>query len=198
MVCIAMHNNTDFKTMSALKLQCTQIIADTLTILAGEKNITPEGPGCDRGAILASAITPETPPDPTMGDIGIPMYIFAKMFRTAPQKIAEEVSDLLQHNDNAKTLGTFTAVGPYVNIKQNKSLAAHIILAKILAEGDAYGKFDDDGNSAFENRRVMIEFSSPNTNKPLHLGHLRNDALGESCSRILTFAGADVFKVNII
>ena len=44
----------------------------------------------------------------------------------------------------------------------------------------------------------MIEFSSPNTNKPLHLGHLRNDALGESISRILKFCGADVFKVNII
>jgi arginyl-tRNA synthetase len=44
----------------------------------------------------------------------------------------------------------------------------------------------------------MVEFSSPNTNKPLHLGHLRNDALGESISRILKFCGADVFKVNIV
>ena len=44
----------------------------------------------------------------------------------------------------------------------------------------------------------MLEFSSPNTNKPLHLGHLRNDALGESVSRILKKLGANVFKVNII
>ena len=44
----------------------------------------------------------------------------------------------------------------------------------------------------------MIEFSSPNTNKPLHLGHVRNDALGESVSRILKAAGADVYKVDLI
>jgi arginyl-tRNA synthetase len=44
----------------------------------------------------------------------------------------------------------------------------------------------------------MVEFSSPNTNKPLHIGHLRNDSLGESISRILKFCGAEVFKVNII
>ena len=44
----------------------------------------------------------------------------------------------------------------------------------------------------------MVEFSSPNTNKPLHLGHLRNDALGESVSRILKKAGAEVFKVDLI
>jgi arginyl-tRNA synthetase len=44
----------------------------------------------------------------------------------------------------------------------------------------------------------MIEFSCPNTNKPQHLGHLRNDALGESTARILAAAGADVRKVNLI
>lgn len=44
----------------------------------------------------------------------------------------------------------------------------------------------------------MVEFSSPNTNKPLHLGHLRNDAIGESLSRIMQFSGAEVYKTNII
>ncbi|MCK7479669.1 MAG: arginine--tRNA ligase [Candidatus Moduliflexus flocculans] len=44
----------------------------------------------------------------------------------------------------------------------------------------------------------MVEFSSPNTNKPLHLGHLRNDALGESVSRILAANGAEVLKINLI
>ena len=53
-------------------------------------------------------------------------------------------------------------------------------------------------SGSLSGKRIMIEFSSPNTNKPLHLGHLRNDALGESISRILKFCGADVFKVNII
>ncbi|HCC37901.1 MAG TPA: arginine--tRNA ligase, partial [Treponema sp.] len=47
-------------------------------------------------------------------------------------------------------------------------------------------------------KKIMVEFSSPNTNKPLHLGHLRNDVLGESVSRILAACGADLRKVCII
>ncbi len=52
--------------------------------------------------------------------------------------------------------------------------------------------------SSLGGRKIMIEFSCPNTNKPLHLGHLRNDAIGESVSRLLDFCGAEVMKVNLI
>ena len=51
---------------------------------------------------------------------------------------------------------------------------------------------------ALSGQRITIEFSCPNTNKPLHLGHLRNDALGESVARMLRAAGAEVRKVNLI
>ena len=90
------------------------------------------------------------------------------------------------------------AVGPYVNIKLNKANAAFPILSSIKEQGDEYGSFSKDGTKPLSGRRVMVEYSSPNTNKPLHLGHLRNDALGESVSRILKAAGADVFKVDLI
>ncbi|MCB2173588.1 arginine--tRNA ligase, partial [archaeon] len=67
------------------------------------------------------------------------------------------------------------------------------IVNTVLSDQHRYGDSD-----ALKNTKVMIEFSCPNTNKPLHLGHLRNDALGESTARILAAAGADVRKVNLI
>jgi arginyl-tRNA synthetase len=173
--------------MSDLQTQCATITASALRKIAQEKNIDLN--------VSSSDLTLETPPNPEMGDVGIPMFPFAKAFRMGPPMIAKEV---IAHIEKNQTAGTFIAVGSYVNIKLNKSDAVNTILEKIITEGDDYGKKADDGSTCLNGRRVMIEFSSPNTNKPLHLGHLRNDALGESCARIMTNQGADVFKVNNI
>ena len=146
----------------------------------------------------SSLVRVENPPKPEMGDLGVPLFPFAKAFRMAPPAIAAEVAKIVNAGNGVKELGTVAAVGPYVNIKLNKENAAGGILQKILKEGDEYGSFAEDGKKLFEGRRVMVEYSSPNTNKPLHLGHMRNDALGESVSRILKKAGAQVYRVNII
>lgn len=147
----------------------------------------------------SSLVRVENPPKPEMGDLGVPLFPFAKAFRMAPPAIAAEVAKIINAGSaDVKSLGTVSAVGPYVNIKLNKENAAGGILQKILKEGDEYGSFAEDGKKLFEGRRVMVEYSSPNTNKPLHLGHMRNDALGESVSRILKKAGAQVYRVNII
>lgn len=147
----------------------------------------------------SSLVRVENPPKPEMGDLGVPLFPFAKAFRMAPPAIAAEVAKIINAGSaDVKSLGTVAAVGPYVNIKLNKENAAGGILQKILKEGDEYGSFAEDGKKLFQGRRVMVEYSSPNTNKPLHLGHMRNDALGESVSRILKKAGAQVYRVNII
>jgi len=147
----------------------------------------------------SSLVRVENPPKPEMGDLGVPLFPFAKAFRMAPPAIAAEVAKIINAgSEDVKSLGTVAAVGPYVNIKLNKENAAGGILQKILKEGDEYGSFAEDGKKLFQGRRVMVEYSSPNTNKPLHLGHMRNDALGESVSRILKKAGAQVYRVNII
>lgn len=145
----------------------------------------------------------QTPPDPEMGDLGIPMFVFAKALRMAPPQIASEVVKIINEKKvfgdfKAEDVGEFLAVGPYVNVKLNKGDASSAILKKINDEKENYGSLNDSGKKPLEGRRVMVEFSSPNTNKPLHLGHLRNDALGESVSRILKKAGAEVYKVDLI
>ena len=143
--------------------------------------------------IAVEAVSVETPPNPAMGDLGFPMFGFAKTFRMGPPVIAAEVVKLLSANSETAALGRAKQEGPYVNVFLAKGNVAGKTLTDIISAGESWGR---PGNLA--GKRIMIEFSSPNTNKPLHLGHLRNDALGESISRILKFCGADVFKVNII
>lgn len=139
---------------------------------------------------LRTALAVETPPDVTKGDIAFPMFPFARILRAAPAAIASTVAETLAAGEGA---GRVEAVGPYVNVFLNRgSVGAEIVNAALQAGSD-YGRSDRLAGS-----RIMIEFSCPNTNKPLHLGHLRNDAIGESVSRILVAAGADVRKVNLI
>lgn len=144
-------------------------------------------------AIEAEKINMEIPPNPSMGDIAFPLFTFAKLFKKAPAKIAEELCARLLQNGEVKKLGTPQTAGPYLNVFLSKTAVSGNVLKKILSEKENYGK-----TNSLSGKRIMVEFSSPNTNKPLHLGHLRNDALGECISRILKFCGADVFKVNII
>ena len=181
--------------MVDVKTESRAIVAAALNEFKNSKNI--EG-----DPVAEDAIAVENPPKPEMGDIGMPMFPFAKLFRGAPPMIAAEVVKIISASESlssrAKAIGTFLAVGPYVNVKLDKAGAASGLLERIEKEGADYGKLNDAGKPHLEGRRVMVEFSSPNTNKPLHLGHMRNDALGESVSRILKKAGAEVFKVNII
>ncbi len=141
-------------------------------------------------------------PNFKQGDIAIPMFFLSKMFKENPKSIAERVSkhinDFLAQEKSAKD-SVFSCIerteadGFYLNFFLERSLASKEVLQKIQDEGDSFGS-----GQTLAGQRIMIEFSGPNTNKPLHVGHLRNNVLGESMSRILSFAGADVFRVNII
>jgi arginyl-tRNA synthetase len=140
-----------------------------------------------------SQVVAEIPPNPALGDLGFPMFGFAKLLRKGPPRIAQLVCDQLSAalgGSENNPDGVFTAAGPYVNIRLNRRETA----AAVLGEGPG----DRSVKSPLAGSRIMIEFSSPNTNKPLHLGHLRNDVLGESLSRILAACGAEVRKVCII
>jgi arginyl-tRNA synthetase len=138
-----------------------------------------------------AALVTETPPRPDMGDIAFPMFPFARAFRKAPSAIAQEV---VKHvAPGARETDRIEAAGPYVNVRLAPGPVIDDIIGEISAQADAYGK-----GPLLTGQRITLEFSCPNTNKPLHLGHLRNDAIGESLSRILLAAGATLRKVNLI
>ena len=176
--------------MADAKVEFKNIVCDGVKTFCKEKNIEIT----DEIESLFDKIVVQNAPNPEMGDLGSPMFIFSKVFKMPPVQIASGVVGFIKNC----SLGEVLAVGPYVNIKLDKSSSALPVLHAIEEQQDDYGSFMSDGTKPLAGRRVMVEFSSPNTNKPLHLGHLRNDALGESVSRILKKAGAEVFKVDLI
>ncbi len=150
-----------------------------------------ESSGIDAAEIDESALVPGVPPNPEMGDIAFPLFPYAKLFKMAPHAIAAKLAENIAENSGLD--GQVKVAGPYLNVALSVSGVAGELLAKTHVLPVEYGNSD-----SLKGVPVMVEFSCPNTNKPLHLGHLRNDALGESIARILKAAGADVRKVNLI
>lgn len=152
-----------------------------------------EKDGIEAGIETAADIMVGNPPKPEMGDFAFAMFPFARGFRTSPQEIAAKVLAELVNNPEASASGSFSISGPYLNVKIDIADTALKILDNILEMKEQYG-----AGRSLSGKKIMIEFSCPNTNKPLHLGHLRNDAIGSAVARILKAAGADVMKVNLI
>ncbi len=142
----------------------------------------------DQKSFTLEQVIIEKPPRSELGDIAFPMFPYARLFKESPQKIAEAVARKLKSTENAVSV-----TGSYVNIKLARSQLGSEIMEQVAAKGNSYGS-----NNTLNNERIILEFSCPNTNKPLHLGHLRNDAIGESVARILKACDAHVFKVNLI
>ncbi|MFH1588924.1 MAG: arginine--tRNA ligase [Candidatus Diapherotrites archaeon] len=129
------------------------------------------------------------PPSRELGDLSFPCFSLAKEMKKSPNEIAEELSKKIL----IKGIEKISAEGGYMNFFFDSSDLAKKVIEKILKEKNNYGK-----NTLKKGKKVMVEFSSPNTNKPLHLGHLRNMSLGESISRIYEAADAKVFRTQII
>lgn len=171
--------------MKQIREQWKKQIFEVVKELAARKGVAPD-------QITEDSVLIQRPPKSEMGDIAVPFFSFAKVFRSSPAAIASEVESIL-HTAADTPVGSATAAGPYLNINVDIGDLADATRKAIEQEQEVYGK-----TSLFEGRKVMIEFSCPNTNKPLHLGHMRNDALGESVSRIIRENGAEVQKVNLI
>jgi len=130
----------------------------------------------------------ETPPDSKLGDYAFPCFGLAKQLKKSPMEIAKDLASKLKPNKYIKEI---KSTGPYVNFFVNNGIFNEAILKEILNKKEKYG------SSFKKNKRVVVEFPAPNTNKPLHLGHVRNMLIGESLSRILEFNGYNVFRVNL-
>ena len=147
-----------------------------------------------RDGIGLQDVIVENPPKPEYGDIAFPMFQYAKLFRINPARIAEKLQQALEKQDFVQEAsGSVEAMGPYVNVRLHRAAVIPAVLEQIAAAGDRYGL-----SEVLKGQKILVEFSCPNTNKPLHLGHLRNDAIGQSISHILSANGAQVIKVNLI
>ena len=131
----------------------------------------------------------EIPPQQELGDLAFPMFKYAKELHMAPPKIAQEIQNKLV---DCELIAKSEIKGPYLNVFLNRGILSKAVLSETLEKKENVGTLDA------KNEKVLIEFSCPNTNKPLHLGHCRNNVLGDSIARIYKKAGFDVTKVNLI
>ncbi len=141
-----------------------------------------------RAADLAIGIPPEG-----HGELAIALFPLAKGLRRNPVELAAELAQQLGDAESSARWGRTEAQGPYLNIHLPRQRFSDELLHSIAAHGKHYGN-----NSQYAGQRIMVEFSSPNTNKPLHLGHLRNNVLGAVIANLLEACGAEVRRVNLI
>lgn len=123
------------------------------------------------------------------GNMTVVVFPFVKAARKAPQMVAQEIGEWLMANSQ-QLIAKYNAVQGFLNL----SIADAWWIAQLEAihADPAYGTWPAN------NRLMMVEYSSPNTNKPLHLGHVRNNLLGYSIAKIQEANGWKVVKTNIV
>ena len=118
------------------------------------------------------------------GDLTLVLFPMLKQTRTSPQVLGEKLGAyLIEHSD---VVENFNVVSGFLNL--SISDAHYLAFLKHLLSEDGYGHTKANSDAP----TLMVEYSSPNTNKPLHLGHIRNNLLGYSISKILEANGKKV------
>ncbi len=136
------------------------------------------------------SIVPQTTRKEFEGNLTVMVFPWVKAARKAPEAVGQEIGQWLV--DNEPAVDRFNVVKGFLNIVIEPSFWS-TVLEHIAAEKN-YGITPAGADAPL----VMVEYSSPNTNKPLHLGHVRNILLGWSLSQILAACGNRVVKTNIV
>lgn len=129
----------------------------------------------------------EVPKHTKMGDYAFPCFKLAKAFRKAPNMIASEVAESL----SSEYFESIEAAGPYINFTINKAAYAQQVIDKVLKLEDDYGKQDIGHKDS-----IIVEYSSVNIAKVMHIGHIRSAMIGNSLSRIYKTLNYDVTRIN--
>lgn len=124
------------------------------------------------------------------GNLTLVVFPFLKISRKKPDETAREIGEYIKQNCEA--IADFNAVGGFLNLVIDKK--AWLGLLNEMNQNEKFGEKPVTEASPL----VMIEYSSPNTNKPLHLGHVRNNLLGWSLAQIMEANGNRVVKTNIV
>jgi len=122
------------------------------------------------------------------GDITIVVFPYVKILKQTPKDIAEKLGSYLEEKD---CVVKYNVVSGFLNLVISDDY--YLDFFESIKSNEKYGFITPTTNDA-----VMVEYSSPNTNKPLHLGHIRNNLLGYSISEILKASGKKVYKTQII
>jgi len=132
------------------------------------------------------------PPEPTMGDFAVPCFYLAKLLRISPNQIAIDLKAKIHPHGVIKSVQN---VGPYLNFYLNNKYFSRHALKEINRLRGKYGSFK---LAKDQQKKIMIEYSQPNTHKEFHVGHLRNVVLGASLVNLHRFVGEKVLAANYI
>jgi arginyl-tRNA synthetase len=124
-----------------------------------------------------------------MGDYAFPCFFLAKEEKKNPAAIAKELAEKIMPDS---LIAEVRAIGPYVNFFVRHEELSKKVLSSVHNSGKAYGSQPENGKT------VLIESPGPNTNKPLHLGHVRNMLLGNSLVNIFRNQGYNTVRVDIV
>ena len=122
------------------------------------------------------------------GDITLVVFPYVKELKMSPKEIAEKIGDYLVETNS---IVSYNVVSGFLNLSISDD--HYLDFFNSVKDNSEYGYSNTISNDA-----VMVEYSSPNTNKPLHLGHIRNNLLGYSMSEIYKASGTKVYKTQII
>ncbi|MDD2807585.1 MAG: arginine--tRNA ligase [Patescibacteria group bacterium] len=123
------------------------------------------------------------------GDYSVPCFLLGKKLRKNPAETATYFEKNFKPTELVKKV---VATGPYLNFFVNQENFARLTLTEIYKQKEKYGR-----SKVGKNQRVMVEYFSPNTNKPLTVGHLRNICLGDSLSSMMKFSGYKVIRSTL-
>lgn len=135
----------------------------------------------------------EVPPDPEMGDYGLPCFTLAKTFRKAPKVIAEELVEKIRTGGDVpcRSISDVSALNGYVNFVTDKKELAELAISEILKSGTKYGSSTEGSG-----KTVVLDFSSPNIAKRFSIGHIRSTVIGHSLYKVFSFLGYDCVRIN--
>ncbi|GAA0241736.1 arginine--tRNA ligase [Metaclostridioides mangenotii] len=130
----------------------------------------------------------EVPPNKDMGDYAFPCFKLAKIFRKAPNMIAE---DLAKEIELTEAVAKVINLGGYVNFFVNKTQLAETVINKVLSEKKDYGR-----SNLGKDETVIVEYSSPNIAKPFHIGHIRTTVIGNAIYKLYESQGYKTIRIN--
>lgn len=130
----------------------------------------------------------EIPPNKDMGDYAFPCFKLAKVFRKAPNLIAQDIAESISAEGD---ISKVVPMGGYVNFFVNKSQLAKTVINNVLTQKDDYGK-----SKIGEGKNIIVEFSSPNIAKPFHIGHIRTTVIGNAIYKLYDSQGYNTIRIN--